>query len=419
MKVVEKSGTVGIVTPLTWIKPVISVVIPIYNVKPYLAACVDSVLAQTYRDLEIILVDDGSTDGCGEICDAYVTRDTRIRVIHKENGGLVSARKAGLRAASADPVCYVDGDDLIEPDMIDYLLSEMRRSNADVVMCGHFEDTETASVVVHHGVAEGIYTRPILEKTIFPHMIENGEFFTRGINPSMWGKLIKKALLLPFLMAVNDRVTMGEDAVCMFPLLLNANTVCVTDRPLYHYRQNNESMSRQLTESDALRERFRLLYRAGMEALSACTHIFDCRAQWTDYVLFLMLARADVLYRGIEDLDYLFPFPDVKKGAEIIIYGASIYGRRLYHFMKRTGFCRVKAIADRNAAVLRDDDFPVVIPEDLTVNQGDIIVIAVTYYNTQHAILSDLKSRFPEARVYAPDPDVIRSKEAMRAFGLN
>ena len=99
----------------------ISIIVPIYNIVAYLSQCLDSLINQTFAELEIILVDDGSTDGCGELCDSYGRRDPRIVVLHKENGGLVSARKAGLKVASGQYIAYVDWDDWVEPDICDQM----------------------------------------------------------------------------------------------------------------------------------------------------------------------------------------------------------------------------------------------------------------------------------------------------------
>lgn len=113
----------------------ISVIVPVYKVEPYLQACLDSLLASTHKQLEIILVDDGSPDRCPEICDAYAQRDNRIRVIHQENEGLVGARNTGLRHASGDYIGFIDSDDCISPVMFERLVAVMEQTGADVVCC--------------------------------------------------------------------------------------------------------------------------------------------------------------------------------------------------------------------------------------------------------------------------------------------
>lgn len=116
--------------------PKVSVIVPIYNVEPYLRRCVDSVLAQTLSELEIILVNDGSSDGCPSICDEYAGRDSRIKVIHKINGGLSSARNAGLDAATGDFIAFVDSDDYIAPEMVENLMNALQEATADISICG-------------------------------------------------------------------------------------------------------------------------------------------------------------------------------------------------------------------------------------------------------------------------------------------
>ena len=120
-------------------EPKISVIVPVYKVEPYLRKCLDSIAGQTYQNLEIILVDDGSPDSCGSICDEYAVQDKRVRVIHKENGGVSSARNAGLAAATGDWIGWVDSDDWIEPDLYSYMLEKVREYGADIAVCSRTE----------------------------------------------------------------------------------------------------------------------------------------------------------------------------------------------------------------------------------------------------------------------------------------
>lgn len=121
-------------------QPLLSIIIPIYKVEDYLERCLDSVLAQTYENFQLILVDDGSPDGCGAICDRYAQKDPRIQVVHKENGGVSSARNAGLAQVKGEWIGWVDPDDWIDPDMYSYLMDAALTGQADVVMCGRVEE---------------------------------------------------------------------------------------------------------------------------------------------------------------------------------------------------------------------------------------------------------------------------------------
>ncbi len=396
----------------------ISVIVPIYNIASYLRRCVESLLSQTFSDLEILLVDDGSTDGSGALCEEYRKKDGRIRVIHKENGGLVSARKAGLRAAGGAYIAYVDGDDFVEPDMYERMYAELVKQAVDVVMCGRFEDTGDVSREVFHGIPEGRYGKAELLKEVYPRMIVKDAFFEWGIFPGVWDKLFRRECLERFQYEVDERIVMGEDAACTYPCLLNAESIYIMKKCLYHYRQTPSSMVRKIPDSGREREQFRILYQTVNRSFERYKGIFDLRQQWKTYVLFLMTARADGLYEGYGELDFLFPFPEVKRGCRIVLYGAGAYGQRQYHFQKKTGFCSVAAWVDRNYRELGGMGLPVESPEVIPGVSYDAIVIASTYERSRKALYQELIGKYPKEKVHMPDVELIFSEESMKAFGL-
>ncbi len=173
-------------------KGLVSVIVPVYNVEPYLRKCLDSIVNQTYRALEIILVDDGSPDNCGVICDEYAARDGRIIVIHKENGGVSSARNAGLKRATGEWIGWVDPDDWIEPDMFEYLLGNILHYRADIAVCSRrlvyedgksipvcWEDTELLNKeqglekllkneLLKNYLCDKLFSRELLDRVVFP-----------------------------------------------------------------------------------------------------------------------------------------------------------------------------------------------------------------------------------------------------------
>ena len=156
--------------------PLLSVIVPAYNVESYLEQCVDSILKQTFTDFELILVDDGSPDRCPQICDSYAKKDTRVQVIHKENGGLVSARKAGLIASMGTYVTYVDGDDWIEPDMYEVLLTAAIGQEADMVVSGLLHDDGKQTTPVRCNLPAGVYKNERL-KELYAKALYTGRFF--------------------------------------------------------------------------------------------------------------------------------------------------------------------------------------------------------------------------------------------------
>lgn len=396
----------------------ISVIVPIYNVKDYLIPCIESIINQIFTDLEIILVDDGSTDGCSEICDKYQETDSRILVIHKENEGLVSARKAGLKAAHGSYIAYVDGDDWIEPIMYEHMYQELCRQDADIVMCGRYEDTGKISREVFHGIPEGRYGKEELINYVYPQMIVGDDFFEWMIFPGLWDKLFRRKCVEMFQYMVDNRITMGEDAACTYPCLLNADSIYIIHQCLYHYRQTTSSMVKKVQSNEIERERFCVLYQSMNKCFERYTGIFDVREQWKKYVLFLMLPRADTLYKDFENLEYLFPFYQVKKGSSIILYGAGTYGQRLYQYLKKSRFCSVSAWVDRNYIQLSEMGLEVVNPLVIPQKKCNVIVIANTYKKSRTLLYQELCEKYPEKRIYTIDEKCIFTQETMRAFGL-
>lgn len=223
--------------------PLLSVIVPVYNVAPYLPECLDSIVGQSYSNLEIILVDDGSKDESGLICDSYALKDNRIIVVHKENGGLVSARKAGIKRATGAYVTYVDSDDKIDINMFEFLMNKVIQDDLDVAISGFYIWTENKIRVQKHGINPGVYISPEQVTQLMGSTICKKDYFSFGILPSLWGKLFKKELLLSHQLDVSDGIKLGEDAACTYPCLLSSKRIGYFDNPLYYYRQRPNSMT--------------------------------------------------------------------------------------------------------------------------------------------------------------------------------
>ena len=396
----------------------LSVIVPIYNVKPYLRQCIESICCQTYRDLEIILVDDGSCDGSSKICDQYRKMDDRIVVLHKENEGLVKARKTGLQISRGEYIAYVDGDDWIEPEMFERLYGTMTENNADIVMCGHYIDTGNISKEAYHDVPDGYYRKKQLIEKIYPEMIAGRAFFDWKIYPALWDKLFKRECIMPYQMEVDERLKMGEDAACTYPALLNADRIYILRECLYHYRQTTTSMVKNIQNHTEERAQFQLLYDSVDKIFEEYKDIFDLREQWLKYVLFLMIPRSDGLYSGYDRLRFLFPFRNVQKGNDIILYGAGTYGQRLYCYLKKTGFCNILLWLDRNYEELRKMGLDVDNPSKLGESECGIVVIANTYERSRKELYEELSVKYPSKEICMIDEQLIFSAETKKAFGL-
>ncbi len=222
--------------------PLLSVIVPVYNTQKYLRECVDSILAQTYNNYELILVDDGSCDGSSEICDEYAGAFSNVTVIHKVNGGTVSARKAGIQKAQGEYVTFIDSDDWIEALMYEQLMKKILETNADIVMCDILFEDVGAKVHPNH-IIEGFFDKKSLCEHVYPRMLFDYDCCSPAVNPSMCNKIFRISIMQDVIKDVNEAVNYGEDALCTFTSLLKAERVYVTHEHFYHYRHNNESVS--------------------------------------------------------------------------------------------------------------------------------------------------------------------------------
>ena len=222
----------------------ITIIVPIYNVEKYIHKCVDSIIAQTYKNIEIILVDDGSTDHCPVICDEYAESDSRIKVVHKENGGLMSARQAGLKAATGEYVGFVDGDDWIEPDMYENFADVINKYKPDMALCEFYFSYPEKRSPSNQKLSGTFYKKADLETEIYPTMLFNNTFYSFGIFPCCWSKVFKRTLLEKCLYPVTPEIRIGEDAAFTYPCLLEAESMAYIDKCLYNYRVNPESMTK-------------------------------------------------------------------------------------------------------------------------------------------------------------------------------
>lgn len=222
----------------------ISIIVPIYQVEKYIRQCVDSIIAQTYKDIEIILVDDGSPDNCPQICDEYAEKDDRVKVIHQENKGLIEARKSGLRASTGEYVCFVDSDDWIEPDMYEQIIIAIQQHEPDCVITQFFYSYSEREEQSKYCFSKEYYNKTELVNEVFPVMLFKDKFYTFGVYPNCWTKVFKKSILEKHLYDVDSRIRMGEDIAFTFPCLMECNSLAFVDRALYHYRINPESMTK-------------------------------------------------------------------------------------------------------------------------------------------------------------------------------
>lgn len=224
-------------------KPYLSVIVPVYKAEAFLKRCVDSILRQDIKDMEVLLVNDGSPDRCPEICDAYAAADARVRVIHKENGGSVSARKAGVGEARGEYVAFADSDDWMEDGMYRTLYELSQNSRADILITGYFYDRDGDRKEVPVRAEEGLYEGDRLEE-LRERMIYDGTFYESAVSPALWNKWYRRELIRKNLEPVDERITWGDDMACTYPCMMDAESVYIYKAQcFYHYCYHAASMT--------------------------------------------------------------------------------------------------------------------------------------------------------------------------------
>ena len=211
----------------------VSIIVPVYNVEKYIDECVQSLIGQTYKNLEIILVDDASPDNCGAICDAYAKQDGRIVVIHKSNGGAASARNAGIDVATGDYICFVDSDDAVEAEYVQILVQTMETHQADAAVCGFYFWSQAGQTSCITETVPGVYNCEA-------YMLR---FLQDWSCSLLWNKIFAKEAIGNIRMAEGHRV---DDEYFTYQVCMNCKKVAQTDRCLYMYRLRASSAMQDL-----------------------------------------------------------------------------------------------------------------------------------------------------------------------------
>lgn len=362
-------------------KQLLSIIVPIYNAEQYLIQCIESIINQTYDNLQIIFVDDGSTDSSLEICNFYAQKDKRIVIVQKENGGVVSARKAGVKAANGKMIGFVDADDWIEPDYFENMMAIFMETNADIVAGGHFHDIGESSVKVLNHVSVGLHeTRAILDQLIY-----SGEFYEYGITPQLYTKIIRSDILKATQESVDERIQCGEDAAVTYPSVLKAKRLYVTDFCGYHYVQHQGSMTKteNREESVLIQVLIKFLEESIGNLVSDIVLRDGLREQLRIYNNYMLSLREI----GIFDKKLLLPFGGISYGSKVVIYGAGVLGQKIYQYLLKSKQIEIVEWVDQNFSYYREKGLDVNEPGRISLLKYDHILIA----NISHRVFVKIK----------------------------
>lgn len=370
--------------------PSISVIVCFYNAENYLARLFLSLLRQTLQDYELILVNDGSSDESLFVCEKYESSFSNIKIINKSNGGLVSARKAGINAASCEFVCCLDADDWIDDDYIETLKKIQEESCSDMVITGHWRELEDNRSKVFGTVKCGTYE----SKELLDKMIYSGIFFKPGISQYFHGKLFRCNILKKVQCQVDDRIKVGEDVAVIYPAIAMSSRVCIADYCGYHYINNFHSMVSSIGSDEEYRLDNLISY---LISYSISVGIYDyVKPQLNQFYKCSLLTRCITKLDELSD-DILIPFGGVLQQSNIVLYGAGVLGQRIKKYYIDCGKLNLIKWVDQNYKIYKKNGINVDSPDDLKLLESEryeYIIVAVTDYDTANAIMNTLVEKY-------------------------
>ena len=376
----------------------ISVIIPVHNTYKYISDCLNSILCQTYLKWEMILIDDGSTDGSGKICDIYAEQDSRIKVIHQTNSGVVAARNVGIENANGQYVVFVDSDDYLELDMFETLIKKAMESKADIVSSGYRKGYIAKNGTLEKGEAvfgsfpEGKYGKNQKEY-LLANLMCYKNYSSYGISPILCGKLFRIELLKQNMRNVSQEITIAEDACLTYMCCMDAENIYVLHEAFYCYIMRENSC----------------IHTADKRCFSIITDCYDCLLQ----KIVQMQEHKNVLLQQLEKfiareavfaLKNRFGFSNGgmlplyavnlkgwSQNTKIVIYGAGIVGSSYYQQITALGQAVVVLWVDSSRTVVEKN--PLVQPVNgILCCEYDYILIGVKDKKLADNISRDLQT---------------------------
>ena len=341
----------------------ISVIIPVYNVEKYIKKAIESVINQTYKNLEIILVDDGSTDNSGFICDEYANIDERITVIHKENGGIVSARKTGINLANGDYAVNLDPDDWIEATAYEQVVKIIEERHPDIIAYGMKKEFNGFIESQPIQLAEGQYNQNEFW-IAFCNKVSKYPFYEQPIDMPQCDKVVKTELFKKHQSNCNEALKKNVDDAVIFPMLLDMKSIYIESRCWYHYCVRKTSILWQTKKDDDIR--YKMLALHLIDAYKRYNKMGVCSKEFLLYklVYHMMLDIPDTLF----EMEQCKIYPQIKKSNNIVIYGKGVFANRFIENIRMSNYCNIVENVDSNDVEKL---------KNIDVDKYDYIVIAI------------------------------------------
>lgn len=380
----------------------LSVAVPVYNVEQYLNRCVDSILNQTYAHLELILVNDGSTDRSGEICEDYAKLDARVQVIHQENSGAALARRRAAERAAGEYIVFIDSDDYIDEDYLEKMVCAV--NGYDLVTSGYCYDQGPG---VFDKIEQGIYATSTQMEYIIDNMIIYQYGRESGLTAYIFNKLYRTDYARKVFAEINPKVYWGEDSEFLYRYILHCQSIYVTDICGYHYCTREQSIVHR-RHTDYLRnlnELYLSLEKVFREHDRKEILLFKLQL----WIITMIRIAPSVM--GFSDsaqisIQFLFPHYDTMRRKEIILYGAGSVGKDFYLQLRYRGDIKVVGWVDKNAEAYQKKSYPVMPLSEIDKLKYDYIIIAVN----RSAIMEQIKKELIEGGI--PEEKIVWKRAA-------
>ncbi|MCI8466526.1 MAG: glycosyltransferase family 2 protein [Lachnospiraceae bacterium] len=367
----------------------ISIVVPVYNDEEYIEECLKSILNQTYQNLEIILVNDGSIDKSGEICENYARMDSRIKVIHQKNKGALAARNTGIEHALGKYLGFVDGDDWISSQTYQSLYEDLKLYNAELAICKkNIYDEYTGNCFSESDVLEeGYYENwryPDIRKHLFDQIGAEA-----GISLNLCDKLISQKLIKENYKKINPNLRYFEDMTLGFLCILQADGIVIQNQAHYFYRQRKKSLCHSINRGYL--EQVNIFYQSLRSQVEESSKELLCRLDMflADRVIFGLNHMMGLKLRNKIPY-YLPPLKKIERGERLVLYGAGEVGRSYHRILNLTYPGQVVLWVDRQFKKFQNEGLNVQGVEEMCDIPFEKVLIAIKFQNNAEKIRGDL-----------------------------
>lgn len=368
----------------------VSIIVPIYNAERGLSGCLDRLIQQSYQNIEIILVNDGSTDSSLDICNDYKKRDFRIRVFSIEHEGPVLARKYGAKAAKGSEITFVDADDLPAKGLIEQLVKRVIKPEIDLVTSGYMD--EETGIEIFDDVPKGVYETEEKKKILYSRIMMNN-VQGDGILPFQWGKLFRTHIVLQVYDEVDEKIWIGEDREFTRRYILKCRAIYITDicEYLKRYEENSLSKSeRDLFLLNVIRNYVSL--KQAFEEHPEKKILMKSLNRWIYDLVIGDMKRWGIL-RSVEFINYIFPFYTKVSQKRIALYGAGEVGQSYFYQLKKWGGCTLCLWVDKKYAAYQYLDEKIYPVTELSITVLDYVIVAVVSESVADEIRSEIISK--------------------------